>query len=199
MHRLSLKALPCRHRFSAKKKSHGWCDFGPSSTVLDSLQRQHTAAPVVTADIQTLQESISFARDGELSGGSNLAGVGTGEVLGGKYTWKLHNFSMFRETVRAWCRARPWRHWPGWQPHLEAAKNVVCPGTAESPLGPSQLGHQHGSTGSSYLEGPCKAGSGTRDLPVRTSPCSLPPDPAPHQTPCCTCCVCPGVPGAPAP
>eukprot|EP00891_Asterochloris_glomerata_P002316 jgi/Astpho2/2316/e_gw1.00043.1.1_t len=89
------------HRFSAKKKSHGWCDFGPSSTVLDAKQGfLQDETLLVTADIQTLQESISFARDGELSGGSNLAGVGTGEVLGGKYTWKLHNFSMFRETIR---------------------------------------------------------------------------------------------------
>ena len=126
MDRLSLEALPCRHRFSAKKKSHGWCDFGPSSTVLDAKQGfLQDETLLVTADIQTLQESISFARDGELSGGSNLAGVGTGEVLGGKYTWKLHNFSMFRDTVRAWCRARLWRHWLGWHFRMKVA-NIQC-------------------------------------------------------------------------
>ena len=136
VHHLSLEALPCRHRFSAKKKSHGWCDFGPSSTVLDPKQGfLQDETLLVTADIQTLQESISFARDGELSGGSNLAGVGTGEVLGGKYTWKLHNFSMFRETVRAWCKARPWHHcWPAEVP--PSCKQSASPGPQ-----PSQLGH----------------------------------------------------------
>ncbi|CAA6674953.1 unnamed protein product [Spirodela intermedia] len=54
------------HRFSSKKKSHGWCDFTPAAAVLDP-RAGFLSGPgeslVVTADILVLDESVSFSRD----------------------------------------------------------------------------------------------------------------------------------------
>ncbi|KAK6927548.1 MATH/TRAF domain [Dillenia turbinata] len=96
------------HRFSSKKKSHGWCDFTPSSSILDpKLGFLHSNdSIVITADILILNESINFNRDNNdiLSGGSlNSSSVVSGpvsDVLSGKFTWKVHNFSLFREMIK---------------------------------------------------------------------------------------------------
>ncbi|XP_072971433.1 uncharacterized protein [Typha angustifolia] len=83
------------HRFSSKKKSHGWCDFIPFASVLDPrsgfLASPHDSL-LVAADILLLHESVSFSRDG--------GGGGEPDVLGGKFTWKVHNFGLFREMIR---------------------------------------------------------------------------------------------------
>ncbi|KAG8060322.1 hypothetical protein GUJ93_ZPchr0002g26382 [Zizania palustris] len=68
------------HRFSSKKRSHGWCDFAPSSAsaylfpLHDSL--------VIAADISVLSEAASFAE------------------ADGRFTWKVLNFAIFREMIR---------------------------------------------------------------------------------------------------
>ncbi|XP_076907715.1 uncharacterized protein LOC143564271 [Bidens hawaiensis] len=89
------------HRFSTKKKSHGWCDFTPSGSILDAksgfmFNEDHCV--LITADILILNESVHFVRDnGELP----LSGsVPVGDVLSGKFTWKVHNFSLFREMIK---------------------------------------------------------------------------------------------------
>ncbi|XP_059459860.1 uncharacterized protein LOC132189240 [Corylus avellana] len=98
------------HRFSSKKKSHGWCDFTPSSTVFDSKLGfiSGNDAVLITADILILNESISFTRDNNevqsSSASSTISSsVGAGpvsDVLSGKFTWKVHNFSLFKEMIK---------------------------------------------------------------------------------------------------
>ncbi|KAJ1279954.1 hypothetical protein BS78_04G194900 [Paspalum vaginatum] len=68
------------HRFSSKKRSHGWCDFAPSSAAAFLFQ-PHDAL-VIAADISVLSEIASFA-DAD-----------------GRFTWKVLNFSLFREMIR---------------------------------------------------------------------------------------------------
>ncbi|KAJ7958792.1 Ubiquitin carboxyl-terminal hydrolase [Quillaja saponaria] len=101
------------HRFSSKKKSHGWCDFTPSSTVFDpklGYLFNNNESVLITADILILNESVNFTRDNNelqsstLSPSSMLSSsVVTGpvsDVLSGKFTWKVHNFSLFREMIK---------------------------------------------------------------------------------------------------
>lgn len=85
------------HRFSTKKKSHGWCDFTPSSTVLDpkaGFLLNDTI--VVLAEILVLHESVTFSRENELQ---PIAGP-MPEVLSGKFLWKVHNLSLFKEMIK---------------------------------------------------------------------------------------------------
>lgn len=107
------------HRFSSKKKSHGWCDFTPSNCVLDSKGGFvfNGDSILIMADILILNESVSFTRDNsnnnELQcgvgggGGGVITGVGnvgssssSSDVLSGKFTWKVHNFSLFKEMIK---------------------------------------------------------------------------------------------------
>ncbi|KAM1313310.1 uncharacterized protein LOC126604096 [Malus sylvestris] len=101
------------HRFSSKKKSHGWCDFTPSSTVFDSKLGYlfNTDSVLITADILILNESVNFTRDsnnnnnelqssaGSMMSGSAVAGP-VSDVLSGKFTWKVQNFSLFKEMIK---------------------------------------------------------------------------------------------------
>nr|PNR60391.1 hypothetical protein PHYPA_003184 [Physcomitrium patens] len=85
------------HRFSGKKKSHGWCDFTPSSTVLDGKGGfVVNEAVLITAEILVLHESVSFSRENELP----ATGGPAPEVLSGKFTWKVHNLSLFKEMIK---------------------------------------------------------------------------------------------------
>ncbi|PWA52949.1 TRAF-like family protein [Artemisia annua] len=93
------------HRFSTKKKSHGWCDFTPSAGILDGKAGflfGEDSCVVVTADILILSESVGFVRDSnEVSTGVVTNGNGAvGDVLSGKFTWKVFNFSLFREMIK---------------------------------------------------------------------------------------------------
>ncbi|XP_009588720.1 uncharacterized protein [Nicotiana tomentosiformis] len=95
------------HRFSSKKKSHGWCDFTPSNSILDPKFGFlfNNDCILVTADILILNESVSFSRDNnnELQSNSvsNVVVTGSsGDVLSGKFTWKVHNFSLFKEMIK---------------------------------------------------------------------------------------------------
>ncbi|RRT80257.1 hypothetical protein B296_00023607 [Ensete ventricosum] len=84
------------HRFSSKKKSHGWCDFAPFSAVLDprsGFLLPPSDSLLVTADILLLHETVAFSRDHEPQ-------PPPADVLGGKFTWKVHNFSLFREMIK---------------------------------------------------------------------------------------------------
>ncbi|KAJ4850001.1 hypothetical protein Tsubulata_016236 [Turnera subulata] len=97
------------HRFSSKKKSHGWCDFTPSSTVLDNKLGFlfNNDSVLITADILILNESVSFVRDNNdlqspsssMISSSVVAGP-VSDVLSGKFTWKVHNFSLFKEMIK---------------------------------------------------------------------------------------------------
>ncbi|XP_054788631.1 uncharacterized protein LOC129294355 isoform X2 [Prosopis cineraria] len=100
------------HRFSSKKKSHGWCDFTPSSTVLDPKLGYlfNGDSVLITADILILNESINFTRDNnELQSSasssssmisSSVVAGPVSDVLNGKFTWKVHNFSLFKEMIK---------------------------------------------------------------------------------------------------
>ncbi|KAF5748167.1 hypothetical protein HS088_TW04G00117 [Tripterygium wilfordii] len=97
------------HRFSSKKKSHGWCDFTPSSTVFDSKLGYlfNNDSVLITADILILNESVNFTRDNNdvQSASSSMisSSVVTGpvsDVSSGKFTWKVHNFSLFKEMIK---------------------------------------------------------------------------------------------------
>ncbi|KAF8393154.1 hypothetical protein HHK36_021395 [Tetracentron sinense] len=96
------------HRFSSKKKSHGWCDFTPSSSILDSKAGFlfNNDSLLITADILVLNESVSFSRDNNepqfsssISASSVVAGP-VSDVLSGKFTWKVLNFSLFKEMIK---------------------------------------------------------------------------------------------------
>lgn len=93
------------HRFSSKKKSHGWCDFTPSGAVLDPKSGflNTNDCVVVTADILVLNETVSFTRDngdGQSSLNGSSVGGPVGDVLSGKFSWKVHNFSLFKEMIK---------------------------------------------------------------------------------------------------
>ena len=95
------------HRFSSKKKSHGWCDFTPSTTLFDSKSGYlfNNDSVLITADILILNESVNFTRDNnELQSASSMASMvvagPVSDVLSGKFTWKVHNFSLFKEMIK---------------------------------------------------------------------------------------------------
>ncbi|XP_021769368.1 uncharacterized protein LOC110733609 [Chenopodium quinoa] len=113
------------HRFSSKKKSHGWCDFTPSNCILDSKGGFvfNGDSILIMADILILNESVNFTRDNNNSsnsssssnnnevqcgaggGGGGISGLGnvgpsSSDVLSGKFTWKVHNFSLFKEMIK---------------------------------------------------------------------------------------------------
>nr|XP_043605929.1 uncharacterized protein LOC122578111 isoform X2 [Erigeron canadensis] len=97
------------HRFSAKKKSHGWCDFTPSGCILDfksGFMFNDDHCVVITADILILNESVSFVRDsnevqaGSVSSSVVMNGPVGGDVLSGKFTWKVHNFTLFKDMIK---------------------------------------------------------------------------------------------------
>ncbi|KAE8674412.1 FAR1-related sequence 6 isoform 1 [Hibiscus syriacus] len=95
------------HRFSSKKKSHGWCDFTPSA-VFDSKLGYlfNNDAVLITADILILNETVNFARDtndvqSSLSSMiSSVVSSPVSDVLSGKFTWKVRNFSVFKEMIK---------------------------------------------------------------------------------------------------
>ncbi|XP_062097660.1 uncharacterized protein LOC133803582 isoform X2 [Humulus lupulus] len=100
------------HRFSSKKKSHGWCDFTPSSTVFDSKLGYlfNSDSVLITADILILNESVNFTRDNNelqsssassmmMMSSSVVAGP-VSDVVNGKFTWKVHNFTLFKEMIK---------------------------------------------------------------------------------------------------
>ncbi|KAL8496954.1 hypothetical protein ACS0TY_020584 [Phlomoides rotata] len=99
------------HRFSSKKKSHGWCDFASLISLIDpkvGFLHLSNDCILITADILILHESFSFSRDNydlqannvSIMGGAGVIGPVVGDVLSGKFTWKVHNFSLFKEMIK---------------------------------------------------------------------------------------------------
>lgn len=100
------------HRFSSKKKSHGWCDFANHASLIDpklGFMHLHNNCILITADILILQESFSFSRDSYDLQANTLSSMGAGgggngpvigDSLSGKFTWKVHNFSLFKEMIK---------------------------------------------------------------------------------------------------
>ncbi|KAK9075604.1 hypothetical protein SSX86_003930 [Deinandra increscens subsp. villosa] len=92
------------HRFSTKKKSHGWCDFTPSASILDMksgflFNEDHCL--LITANILILNESVNFVRDNNEIQSNFVAMTGPlGDVLSGKFTWKVQNFTLFKEMIK---------------------------------------------------------------------------------------------------
>jgi hypothetical protein len=87
------------HRFSAKKRSHGWCDFAALSSVLDPKQGFLRPGDVVqvSTDITILNEGVTFTRASDLGGGAPTT---SGEVYSGNFVWKVQNFSAFQPLLR---------------------------------------------------------------------------------------------------
>ena len=95
-----LTALAAPLRRSGKKKSHGWCDFAPAATVLDPRSGfAQNESITITAEILVLNESVAFEREGAREG-ELPAAAGGGEVLSGKFTWKVHNLALFKEMIK---------------------------------------------------------------------------------------------------
>lgn len=98
------------HRFSSKKKSHGWCDFASLNSLLDpkvGFLHSDDECILITADIMILHESFSFSRDSYDLQANNVSAMGgggvspvVGEALSGKFTWKVQNFSLFKEMIK---------------------------------------------------------------------------------------------------
>lgn len=57
---------------------------------------------IVTADILVLNETFNFTRDNnEVQCSSSVTqGAVLGDVLCGKFTWKVHNFSIFKDMIK---------------------------------------------------------------------------------------------------
>ncbi|CAM8949502.1 unnamed protein product [Rhodiola kirilowii] len=93
------------HRFSTKKKSHGWCDFTPSAPIFDpkaGYMFYNNESVLITADILILNETVNFTRDNiEMQSPLPVVtGPSSGDVLSGKFSWKVHNFSLFKEMIK---------------------------------------------------------------------------------------------------
>ena len=79
-------------RFSAKRKSHGWCDFVQGSNILETgAGFAVNDSILVTADILVLSETTQFSRENELAATVSNA---TSEVLSGKFTWKVRFYGL---------------------------------------------------------------------------------------------------------
>jgi hypothetical protein len=126
------------HRFSAKRKSHGWCDFAALSSVLDL--RQGFLGPgdtlQVSTDITIVDEVSQFVRDNEA--GSS----GGGDVLSGRFIWRVRNFSAFQPLLRSQKIMSPafpagacgiWRKGRG-QGRRKGGRTDQCSATAASGL-----------------------------------------------------------------
>ena len=87
------------HRFSAKKRSHGWCDFAALTTLFDPKQGflGPNGTIQVSTDITILDESVSFTRENDLGG---VAPLSSSDVYSGKFVWKVQNFSVFQPLLR---------------------------------------------------------------------------------------------------
>ncbi|XP_010431620.1 PREDICTED: uncharacterized protein LOC104715953 [Camelina sativa] len=89
------------HRFSSKKKSHGWCDYALNSSILDPKMGFlfNNDSLLITADILILNESVSFSFDDNNE--ENFIAGPMPDVLSGEFTWKVHNFSLFKEMLKS--------------------------------------------------------------------------------------------------
>ncbi|KAG7567707.1 MATH/TRAF domain [Arabidopsis thaliana x Arabidopsis arenosa] len=89
------------HRFSSKKRSHGWCDFTLNSSILDPKIGFlfNNDSLLITADILILNESLSFSieNNNELD---SIAGP-MPDVLSGNFSWRVNNFSLFKEMMKS--------------------------------------------------------------------------------------------------
>lgn len=89
-----VRALPS----SGKKKSHGWCDFASSTAVLDQRGGFSPNDTVtISAEIFVLHESVTFERDG---GSEYSSSSGSGEIMSGKFIWRVLNWSLFSEMIK---------------------------------------------------------------------------------------------------
>ncbi|XVE71506.1 hypothetical protein DITRI_Ditri10aG0156300 [Diplodiscus trichospermus] len=93
------------YRFSSKKNSIGWGEFGLSSSVFDPKSGfSRNGSLLVSVEISVLDDSSSFSRDNnnnEVEYSSSSLGCNCNSlVLNGKFTWKVKNFSLFEEMIK---------------------------------------------------------------------------------------------------
>ncbi|KAL6779914.1 hypothetical protein ACKKBG_A14285 [Auxenochlorella protothecoides x Auxenochlorella symbiontica] len=87
------------HRFSARKKSHGWCDFAPHAALTEPGAAAGSLPESVelSLDITILAESTSFSRDPDLSG--RVPGA-SDPCMAGKFLWTVQNFTAFQPLLK---------------------------------------------------------------------------------------------------
>ncbi|KAK6273252.1 hypothetical protein POUND7_010335 [Theobroma cacao] len=94
------------YRFCSKKKTIGWGDFGVATSVFDPKSGfLNNGSLLVSVEIAILDESVSFSRDNNNTnnneGEYSISSLGCDSVvLNGKFTWKVKNFSLFKEMIR---------------------------------------------------------------------------------------------------
>ncbi len=99
------------HRFSSRKKSHGWCDFARSAVVLDPKNGYLVDdALVVEARIVFLNESSELVVEAEASRNgaapspsgeaSRKADISPPVNLTGRFTWTIENFRHFAVMIK---------------------------------------------------------------------------------------------------
>ena len=98
------------HRFSSRKKSHGWCDFARSAVVLDPKNGYLVDdALVVVARIVFLNESSELVVDAAASRGGAAPSPGEASRktdrsppvnLTGRFTWTIENLRHFAVMIK---------------------------------------------------------------------------------------------------
>ncbi|XP_021276357.1 uncharacterized protein LOC110410806 isoform X2 [Herrania umbratica] len=92
------------YRFCSKKKTIGWGDFGVATSVFDPKSGfLNNGSLLVSVEISILDESVSFSRDNNNNneGEYSISSLGCDSVVfNGKFTWKVKNFSLFKEMIR---------------------------------------------------------------------------------------------------
>ncbi|XP_022729174.1 uncharacterized protein LOC111284647 isoform X2 [Durio zibethinus] len=91
------------YRFSFKKKTIGWGDFGLATSVFDPKSGFFkNGSLLVSVEISILDESVSFSRDNNNNEVEySVSSLGCNSlVLNGKFTWKVKNFSLFKEMIK---------------------------------------------------------------------------------------------------
>ncbi|XVF48034.1 hypothetical protein PTKIN_Ptkin03bG0158100 [Pterospermum kingtungense] len=94
------------YRFASRKRAIGWSDFGLSTSLFDPKSGfLKDGYLLVSVEISVLDESFSFSKDNNNNNNSEveycISSLGCNAVvLNGKLTWKVKNFSLFKEMIK---------------------------------------------------------------------------------------------------
>ena len=96
------------HRFSSRRKSHGWCDFAERAALL-ACTNGDDGALTIRADVAVLSESCALRRD-DLPSDHRLhktdasvddaRSASASPPMSGVFTWTVDNFNAFREMIK---------------------------------------------------------------------------------------------------
>eukprot|EP00884_Botryococcus_braunii_P019083 jgi/Botrbrau1/5859/Bobra.0366s0040.1 len=91
------------HRFTSKKKSHGWADFISLASVLQERSGfVNDGRITIRAECLVLKEESDFTPESPSDTRSQQQTVSTNkEVLAGRFSWKVHNFGMFLDMIKS--------------------------------------------------------------------------------------------------